>query len=268
MFNIHLYDNIAFIINRRYPVSGHSKWSTIKRKKGALDAKRGKIFTKLGKEIIVAAKIGGGDPSGNPRLRTAVAAAKAENMPKDNIDKAIKKGTGDIEGVNYEECSYEGYGPAGVAILIEVMTDNKNRTLPEIRSTFNKNNGNMGESGSVAWMFDRKGLIVVDAGATNEEDLMEITLEAGAEDILSEDGAFEVYTDQSAFEAVRKAIEDAGITPLSAEITMKPQNTVKLEGKEAEQMIRLMDKLEDLDDVQKVYANFDISDDVLEAMEA
>lgn len=249
-------------------MSGHSKWSTIKRKKGALDAKRGKIFTKLAKEITVAAKAGGGDPTGNPRLRTAIASAKAENMPKDNIEKAIKKGTGEIEGVTYEECSYEGYGPGGVAILIEVMTDNKNRTLPEIRTTMNKNCGNMGEAGSVAWIFDRKGMIVINAADSTEDDLMEVTLEAGAEDIVTEEEAFEVYTDQSAFEDVRQAIEDAGIKIALAEITMKPQTTVKLEGKEAEQMIRLLDVLEDLDDIQKVHANFDISDDVLEAMEA
>ncbi len=249
-------------------MSGHSKWSTIKRKKGATDAKRGKIFTKLAKEIIVAAKIGGGDPAGNSRLRQAVAAARAENMPKDNIEKAIKKGTGELESVNYEECSYEGYGPGGVAILIEVMTDNKNRTLPEIRSTMNKNNGNMGESGSVAWNFDRKGVIVINASETTEDALMEVTLEAGAEDIVSEGEAFEVYTDQASFEEVRTAIEEAGIPLLSAEITMKPQTTVKLEGKEAEQMINLMDKLEDLDDIQNVYANFDISEETLNAMEA
>lgn len=249
-------------------MSGHSKWSTIKRKKGALDAKRGKIFTKLAKEITVAAKAGGGDPSGNPRLRTAIAGAKADNMPKDNIEKAIKKGTGEIEGVTYEECSYEGYGPGGVAILLEVMTDNKNRTLPEIRTTMNKNCGNMGEAGSVAWIFDRKGMIVINAADSTEDDLMEVTLEAGAEDLVTEEEAFEVYTDQSAFEDVRQAIEDAGIKIASAEITMKPQTTVKLEGKEAEQMIRLLDALEDLDDIQKVHANFDISDDVLEAMEA
>lgn len=249
-------------------MAGHSKWSNIKRRKGAVDAKRGKIFTKLAKEIIVAAKIGGGDPSGNPRLRSAIAAARAENMPKDNIEKAIKKGTGELESVNYEECTYEGYGPGGVAILIEVMTDNKNRTLPEIRSTMNKNSGNMGESGSVAWMFDRKGLVTVNCSDTTEDQLMEAALEAGAEDIVTEEDIFEVYTEQSAFEDVRKAIEDAGIPIVSAEITMKPQNTIKLEGKEAEQMIRLMDKLEDLDDVQNVHANFDISDEVMEAMEA
>jgi len=249
-------------------VAGHSKWSNIKRRKGAVDAKRGKIFTKLAKEIIVAAKIGGGDPSGNPRLRSAIAAARAENMPKDNIEKAIKKGTGELESVNYEECTYEGYGPGGVAILIEVMTDNKNRTLPEIRAAMNKNNGNMGEAGSVAWMFDRKGLVAVNCSDTTEDQLMEVALEARAEDILTEEDTFEVYTDQSTFEDVRKAIEDADIPILSAEITMKPQNTIKLEEKEAEQMIRLMDKLEDLDDVQNVHANFDISDDIMEAMEA
>ncbi|MDT8317953.1 MAG: YebC/PmpR family DNA-binding transcriptional regulator, partial [bacterium] len=211
---------------------------------------------------------GGGDPSGNPRLRTAIAGAKAENMPKDNIEKAIKKGTGEIEGVTYEECSYEGYGPGGVAILIEVMTDNKNRTLPEIRAAMNKNCGNMGEAGSVAWIFDRKGMIVINAADVEEDVLMEVALEAGAEDILSEEDSFEIYTDQSAFEDVRKAVEEAGIEMVSAELTMKPQTTVKLEGKEAEQMIRLMDVLEDLDDIQNIYANFDISDDILEAMEA
>ena len=249
-------------------MSGHSKWSTIKRKKGAIDAKRGKIFTKLAKEIIVAAKIGGGDPAGNSRLRHAIVAARAENMPKDNIEKAIKKGTGELESVVYEECSYEGYGPGGVAILIEVMTDNKNRTLPEVRSTMSKNNGNMGEAGSVAWIFDRKGVILVSTEHTTEDALMELTLEAGAEDMVTEGDAFEVYTGQSSFEEVKKAIEEAGIPVLSAEITMKPQTTVKLEGKEAEQIINLMDKLEDLDDVQKVYANFDISEETLEALEA
>jgi len=249
-------------------VSGHSKWSTIKRKKGALDAKRGKVFTRLTKEIIVAAKIGGGDPSGNPRLRTAIAAAKSENMPKDNIEKAIKKGTGELEGVNYEEYSYEGYGPGGVAIMVEVMTDNKNRTLPEVRAVFNKNNGSMGENGCVSWMFEKKGVIIVDAKETTEEKLIDVALEAGADDIVSEDGAVEVYTDQSAFEEVRKSIEDAGIKITMAEMTMKPQNSVRLEGREAEQVIRLLDRLEDLDDVQKVYANFDIPDETLAAMEA
>ena len=249
-------------------MAGHSKWSNIKRRKGAVDAKRGKIFTRLAKEIIVAAKIGGGDPSGNPRLRSAIASARAENMPKDNIEKAIKKGTGELESVNYEECTYEGYGPGGVAILIEVMTDNKNRTLPEVRAALSKNGGNMGESGSVAWIFDRKGLITLNTSDVTEDRLMEVALDAGAEDIVTEGDTFEVYTDQSSFEAVKTAIEEAAIPFTSAELTMKPQTTVSLDGKDAEQMIRLMDKLEDLDDVQNIHANFDIADEVLEAMEA
>jgi len=247
-------------------VSGHSKWSTIKRKKGATDAKRGKIFTRLAKEIIVAAKIGGGDPAANPRLRTAIAGAKSENMPKDNIEKAIKKGTGDIEGVNYEEYTYEGYGPGGVAILVDTMTDNKNRTLPEVRATFNKNNGNLGEAGSVAWMFETKGIITVDADETDEDTLMETALEAGADDMVNDDGIYEVYSEPSAFEDVRSAIEKAGIKMLSAEITKRPTNSIKLEGKEAEQILRLVDRLEDLDDVQKVHANFDISAEILESL--
>lgn len=248
-------------------MSGHSKWSTIKRKKGATDAKRGKIFTRLAKEIIIAAKIGGGDPGANPRLRTAIAGAKSENMPKDNIEKAIKKGTGNLEGVNYEEYTYEGYGPGGVAILVDTMTDNKNRTLPEVRSTFNKNNGNLGESGSVAWMFETKGIIAIDANETNEESLMEIALEAGADDIVNEDDIYEIYSEPSIFEDVRSAIENAGIKMLSAEITKKPTTSIKLEGKEAEQVLRLVDKLEDLDDVQKVHANFDISAEILESLD-
>ncbi len=247
-------------------MSGHSKWSTIKRKKGATDAKRGKIFTRLAKEIIVAAKIGGGDPAANPRLRTAIAGAKSENMPKDNIEKAIKKGTGDIEGVNYEEYTYEGYGPGGVAILVDTMTDNKNRTLPEVRATFNKNNGNLGEAGSVAWMFETKGIITVDADETDEDTLMETALEAGADDMVNDDGIYEVYSEPSAFEDVRSAIEKAGIKMLSAEITKRPTNSIKLEGKEAEQILRLVDRLEDLDDVQKVHANFDISAEILESL--
>jgi len=247
-------------------VSGHSKWSTIKRKKGAIDAKRGKIFTRLAKEIIIAAKIGGGDPAGNPRLRTAIAAAKSENMPKDNIEKAIKKGTGELEGVNYEEYTYEGYGPGGVAILVEVMTDNKNRTLPEVRAAFNKNNGNMGEAGSVAWMFENKGITVIETSAVDEDTLMELALDAGADDIVKEGDIYEVYSEPSVFEDVTAAIEEAGIKPLSAEVTLTPTNSIKLEGKEAEQVLRLVDKLEDLDDVQKVHANFDISEDMLESL--
>jgi YebC/PmpR family DNA-binding regulatory protein len=248
-------------------VAGHSKWKNIQRRKGAVDAKRGKAFTRLAKEVIVAAKMGGGDPAGNARLRSAIAAAKAENMPKDNIEKAIKKGTGEIEGVNYEECTYEGYGPGGVAILLECMTDNKNRTLPEVRAALSKNNGNIAESGSVAWIFERTGIVTVNTADTTEDALMEVALEAGAEDIATEDDVFEVYTDQAAFEDVRQAIEDAGIAILSAEITMKPQNTIELEAKEAGQMLSLMEKLEDLDDVQNVHANFDISDEVMDALE-
>ena len=249
-------------------MSGHSKWSTIKRKKGALDAKRGRIFTRLTKEIIVAAKLGGGDPSGNPRLRLAIANAKAENMPKDNIERAIKKGTSELEGVTYEEYTFEGYGPGGVAIMVEVMTDNKNRTLPEVRSVFNKNSGSLGEAGSVAWMFEKKGIITVDSRGVDEETLMEAALEAGAEDIVSEGGIFEVFTAPQDFENVKRAIDDAGIKSITAEITMRPKTTVRVEGKEAEAVIRLLDRLEELDDVQKVYANFDISDETLEAMEA
>lgn len=248
-------------------MSGHSKWSTIKRKKGALDAKRGKVFTRLAKEIIIAAKIGGGDPTGNPRLRTAIAAAKAENMPKDNIDKAIKKGTGELEGVNYEEFTFEGYGPAGVAILIEALSDNKNRTLPEVRSTFNKNNGNLGENGCVAWMFEKKGVITVGAGALAEDELYELAIEAGADDIAGDDDNYTISCEPPVFEDVRKAVEDAGLTIVDAEITMAPQNTVKLEAKDAERTLKLMDKLEDLDDVQKVYANFDIDDETLESID-
>lgn len=249
-------------------MAGHSKWKNIQRRKGAVDAKRGKAFTRLAKEVIVAAKMGGGDPAGNARLRSAIAAAKAENMPKDNIEKAIKKGTGEIEGVNYEECTYEGYGPGGVAILLEVMTDNKNRTLPEVKTALSKNNGSIAESGSVAWIFERTGLITVNAADTTEDALMEAALEAGAEDIVTEEDTFEVYTDQSAFEDVRQAIEDAGIAIADAEITMKPQNTIELEAKEAGQILSLMETLEDLDDVQNVHANFDISDEVMETLEA
>lgn len=248
-------------------MAGHSKWKNIQRRKGAVDAKRGKAFTRLAKEVIVAAKMGGGDPAGNARLRSAIAAAKAENMPKDNIEKAIKKGTGEIEGINYEECTYEGYGPGGVAILLEVMTDNKNRTLPEVRAALSKNNGNIAESGSVAWIFERTGIVTVNTADTTEDALMEVALEAGAEDLATEDNTFEVYTDQTAFENVRQAIEDAGIAILSAEITMKPQNSIELETKEAGQMLNLMEKLEDLDDVQNVHANFDISDEVMDALE-
>lgn len=241
-------------------MSGHSKWSTIKRKKGALDAKRGKIFTKLIKEITIAARLGGGDPDGNPRLRTAIQTAKGANMPQDNITRAIAKGTGELEGVNYEECAYEGYGPNGVAIFISVLTDNRNRSGAEIRHILTKNNGTMAEPNAVAWNFEKKGLFLVLQESVDEETLMELALEAGAEDFESTDDLFEIHTSPDAFETVREALENGEIPTESAELAMLPKSTVKLEGKEAEQMLRLMEALEDNDDVQNVYANFDISE--------
>ena len=245
-------------------MSGHSKWSSIKHKKGAADAKRGKIFTKLIKEITVAARMGGsGDPDANPRLRTAIAAAKSENMPKDNIERAIKKGTGELEGVNYEESSYEGYGPGGAAVLVESLTDNKNRTVADIRHIFSKCGGNLGENGCVAWMFDKKGYIVIERSAIDEDALMEVALDAGAEDVREDDSNFEVITAPEDFEAVKAAIDASEIKYLDAEVTMLPQNTADLKGKEAEQMIRLMDMLEDCDDVQKAYTNADIPEDLV-----
>lgn len=242
-------------------MSGHSKWSTIKRKKGALDAKRGKIFTKLIKEITIAARLGGGDPDGNPRLRTAIQTAKGANMPQENITRAIAKGTGELEGVNYEECAYEGYGPNGVAILISVLTDNRNRTGAEIRHILTKNNGTMAEPNAVAWNFEKKGLFLVLQESVDEDTLMELALEAGAEDFESTDDLFEIHTSPDAFETVREALEQSGIPTESAELAMLPKSTVKLEGKQAEQMLRLMEALEDNDDVQNVYANFDISEE-------
>ena len=245
-------------------MSGHSKWSTIKHKKGAADAKRGKVFTKLIKEITVAARMGGGgDPNSNPRLRTAVLAAKAENMPKDNIERAIKKGTGELEGVNYEESVYEGYGPGGAAVLLESLTDNKNRAVADIRHIFNKRGGNLGENGCVGWMFDKKGYINIEKKAVDEETLMETALDAGAEDVREDEDNFEVITAPEDFEAVREAIDKASIPYLEAEITMLPQTTANLQGKEAEQMIRLMEALDDCEDVQKVYTNADIPDDIM-----
>jgi len=246
-------------------MSGHNKWSTIKHKKGAADAKRGKVFTKLIKEISIAAKIGGSDPGGNPRLRTAVDKAKAENMPKDNIERAIKKGAGEMDGVNYEETTYEGYGPGGVAVLVEVMTDNRNRTVSDVRSIFSKCNGNMGESGCVSWIFDKKGLIVF-SGDTDFDKLFEAALEAGAEDVADEEDQIEVMTDPANFIEVRELLEKSGFKFESAEVTMIPQTMVKLEGKQAESMLKLMDRLEDNDDVQNVYANFDISQEEMERM--
>jgi YebC/PmpR family DNA-binding regulatory protein len=240
-------------------MSGHSKWATIKHKKGALDAKRGKIFTRLIKEITIAAK-SGGDPEKNPRLRTAVAAAKAENMPSDNIKRAIQRGTGELPGVSYEEITFEGYGPGGVAILVEVSTDNRNRTVSEIRHAFGKNGGNLGETGSVAWMFKKKGSIVVPKSAAKEDDLMNIILEAGGDDLRDDGESYEIITDPHAFEPVVEAVKKAGITPESASVALLPDNYIKLEGAAANQMIRLMEALEDFDDTQNVYSNFDIDE--------
>jgi YebC/PmpR family DNA-binding regulatory protein len=247
-------------------MSGHSKWSSIKHKKAATDAKRGKIFTKLIKEITVAARSGGGDDSANPRLRAAIQAAKSENMPKDNIERAIKKGTGELEGVHYEETIYEGYGPGGAAVLVESLTDNKNRTVAEIRSIFGKNGGSLGENGCVAWMFKKKGYIAIESKSIEEEKLMEIALDAGAEDIREDNGNFEVITAPADLEAVKEAIGKASIPYTEAEVTMLPKNTTNLAGKEAEQMMRLMELLDDCDDVQKVYTNADIPEEVFSEM--
>jgi len=249
-------------------MSGHSKWSTIKRKKGAADAKRGKAFTKIIKEIMVAARLGGGDINANPRLRAAVNLARAENMPKENIERAIKKGTGELEGVNYEELVYEGYGPGGVAMMLEVMTDNKNRTVADVRHVFSKHNGSLGESGCVSWMFEKRGLILVDKGGVDEDRLIEVALDAGALDVKDAGKDFEVTTDAVTFEEVKRAIDGAGLKCSYGEVTMVPQSTVRLVGKEAEQMLKLMEGLEDSDDVQKVYANFDIADEEMERLSA
>jgi len=246
-------------------MSGHSKWATIKHKKGATDAKRGKIFTRLIKEITIAAKGGGGDPDGNPRLRTAIAAAKAENMPADNIKRAIQRGTGELEGVSYEEITYEGYGPGGVAIIVDVLTDNKNRAVSEIRHAFSKNGGNLGESNSVSWMFSKKGVIVVDKAAATEEKLTEIVLDAGAEDLSDEGGTWEVLTDPKEFEAVMNALKAAKVTPEHGEVTMISSTYTKLEGAPANQMMRLLEVLEDLDDAQHVYSNFDMDEAAMAA---
>jgi YebC/PmpR family DNA-binding regulatory protein len=241
-------------------MSGHSKWHSIKHKKGAADAKRGKIFTRLAREITVAARDGGGDPSMNARLRKAVSDGKAANMPNDNIDRAIKRGTGELEGISYDEITYEAYGPGGVALLIETMTDNRNRTVAELRHLLSKNNGNLGESGSVSWMFDRKGYIVIGGDQKSEEELFDIAIEAGADDLKSDDGNFEIFTDPDAFEAVKQSIEEAGIEAQVAEISMIPQNFVRLEGSDAQQMLTLYELIDDHDDIQNVYANFDIDE--------
>jgi YebC/PmpR family DNA-binding regulatory protein len=249
-------------------MSGHSKWSTIKHKKGAADAKRGKTFTKLIKELMVSARMGGGNAEANPRLRAAVLAARAENMPKDNIERAIKKCTGELEGVNYEEFMYEGYGPGGVAILVDIMTDNRNRAASEIRHIFSKNGGNLGEGGCVAWMFSKKGSIVFDKSVIPEEELLELALDAGAEDVKDQEDQFEVITSPEDFAAVKAVFDEKGLKYELAEVTMSAQTTVPIDdAKLAQQLLRLMDSLDDADDVQQAYANFDIPDQILESLE-
>lgn len=248
-------------------MSGHSKWSTIRHKKGAADAKRGKIFTKLIKEIMVSARMGGGDPNGNPRLRAAITAARAENMPKDNIERAIKKGTGELEGAAYEEVSYEGYGPGGVAILVDVMTDNRNRAASDIRHIFSRNGGSLGEAGCVSWMFSKRGSIIFNRDQVSEEEIMEIALEAGAEDVRDQEDQIEVTTSLEDFSKVKNAFDEKSIAYELAEITMVPQTMVPIEDeKVAQQLLRLMEALEDSDDVQNAYANFDIPESILNAV--
>ena len=246
-------------------MSGHSKWHSIRHKKGATDAKRGKIFSRINKELMVAARMGGGDPAANPRLRQAIAAAKSENMPKDNIERAIKKGTGELEGINYEEYMYEGYAPGGVALLIEVMTDNKNRAAADIRYVFNKRGGSLGEAGCVAWMFEKKGLLVFEQDQVAEDEVLEVALEAGADDVITTEDQYEVHTELAAFESVKQAFDDQELHYTMAELTMMPQNTVKIDEESvAVQVLKIMEAIEDADDVQKVYANFDIPDKILQ----
>jgi YebC/PmpR family DNA-binding regulatory protein len=245
-------------------MSGHSKWASIKHKKAATDAKRGQAFTRLIKEITVAARMGGGDPEGNPRLRAAIASAKAQNMPQDNIKRAVAKGIGALPGQTYEDVTFEGYGPAGVAVIVEVLTDNRNRTVADIRHAFSKHGGNLGETGCVNWMFEKKGMILVEQDKADEDDLMELALEAGADDMAQEEGNYEITTSPASFEAVKGALEEKGIPVTLAEVSMHPQSTVRLEGKEALRMLRLMDLLEENDDVQEVSANFDIDASIME----
>jgi YebC/PmpR family DNA-binding regulatory protein len=245
-------------------MSGHSKWSSIKHKKAAKDAKKGKLFTKLIKEITVAARMGGGDINANPRLRTAVFAARAASMPSDNIERAIKKGTGELEGVAYEEVQYEGYGPSGAAILVQVLTDNKNRTVSEIRRLFSKYGGNLGESGCVAWMFDKKGLITVDKSHVDEDRLMSLALDVGAEDVRDEDGHYEVVTRPEDFERVREHLEKEKVAMVTAQVSMIPKSTVTVDERHVEQILKLTEELEDHDDVQSVAANFDIPNELME----
>jgi YebC/PmpR family DNA-binding regulatory protein len=244
-------------------MSGHSKWATIKHKKGALDAKRGKVFTRLIKEITIAARAGG-DPDGNPRLRTAILAAKAENMPADNIKRAVQRGTGELEGATYEEISFEGYGPGGVALIVEVLTDNRNRAVSEVRHTFSKHGGNLGESGSVRFMFSKKGVISIEKSAADEETLMNIVLEHGGDDLNAEGDVWEILTEPGAYEGVLEAVKAAGIAPATNEVTMIASTYTKLEGSPANQMMRLLDALEELDDVQNVYSNFDMDAEQME----
>ncbi len=251
-------------------MAGHSKWANIKHKKAREDARRGKLFTKLIREITVAAKLGGGDPSSNPRLRTAIERAKEANMPSENIERAIKRGTGEVEGANYEECTYEGYGPGGVAILLEVLTDNKNRTVPEIRHIFSKYGGSLGESGCVSWIFEKKGLFTFSFDDVDEDFLMEAAIEAGAEDVraVPEDRLYEVYTDPSSFHRVKEIFDAKGLKYTLAEITMVPKTTVRVTGSDAERVLRLVEALEDHDDVQHAYANFDIPSEEMERLSA
>jgi YebC/PmpR family DNA-binding regulatory protein len=246
-------------------MSGHSKWSTIKHKKGAADAKRGKVFTRIIKEMTVAARLGGGDINSNPRLRAAVAEAKANNMPKDNIERAVKRGTGELEGATYEEITYEGYGPGGVALMVETMTDNSNRTTPEIRHIFEKNGGNLGTPGSVRFQFERKGYFSIEKSAVAEDKLMEVVLEAGADDLLTDDpDSYEVYTSQTNFEQVRQALEKNNIPTLEAKLGQIPVNYIKVDPNKARQMMKLMEALDDHDDVQNVWSNFDIPEELME----
>ncbi len=241
-------------------MSGHSKWATIKHKKGAADAKRGKIFTRLIKEITIAAKSGGGDPDGNPRLRTAILAAKAENMPADNIKRAVQRGTGELEGLSYDEITYEGYGPGGVAIIVDVLTDNKNRAVSEIRHAFSKNGGNLGAEGAVSWMFSKKGVFSIEKDAANEDKLMELVLESGAEDLNDEGEYWEILSDPKDFEAVSEALKTAKIKTETAEVTKIASTYTRLEGTQANAMMRLLETIEDLDDTQNVYSNFDFDE--------
>ena len=246
-------------------MSGHSKWHTIKHKKGAADAKRGKIFTRIIKELTVAARAGGGDPDANPRLRTVVAEAKSVNMPADNIKRAIQRGTGELPGVSYDEVTYEGYGPGGAALIIEVLTDNRNRTVGELRHLLSKHGGNLGESNSVAWMFEKKGYIVVEKSKSDEESLMSAALDAGADDMRDDGDSWEIVSPPEGFQAVREAVKQLGVEPASAEVSMIPQNYVKLEGKPAQQMVKLMEAVEDHDDTKKVWSNADIEEKEIEA---